>query len=127
MTVTADSAETTIRNLERERYSAVVAGDFDRFAALAHPQLAYTHSNGVTDTLESYLDKCRNGFYVYEHVDHPIDFITIVDDVALVVGEMNANLVADGTEKVLANRALAVWKNGSQGWRLLAYQPTPIS
>ncbi|MGV0739698.1 nuclear transport factor 2 family protein [Mycobacterium syngnathidarum] len=125
--MTAATVETTIRDLEEARYAAVVAGDFDRFAALAHPQLAYTHSNGVTDTLESYLAKCRSGFYVYKRIDHPVDFVTIVDDIALVVGEMNAEIVAGGAEKVLANRALAVWKNTTEGWRLLAYQPTPIS
>ena len=39
---------------------------------VCHPDLMYTHSNGVTDTLASYLEKCRNGFYVYHAVDHPV-------------------------------------------------------
>jgi len=125
MTTTKDVA-TTIRELEDIRYQAILAKDWDRFAELCHPALAYTHSNGVTDTLDSYLEKVRSGFYVYHDVDHPIDFIRIVDDVALVVGEMNAHTTAGGTDKTLRNRCLAVWKNTTEGWRLLAYQPTPV-
>ena len=43
-------------------FAAMVAGDFDDFAALCHPDLIYTHSTAVTDTLDSYLAKCRDGF-----------------------------------------------------------------
>jgi uncharacterized protein (TIGR02246 family) len=124
---TTTDVDATIRSLEDARYEAIIAGDFDRFAELAHPDLAYTHSNGVTDTFESYLEKCRSGFYVYHRVDHPVEFVRIVDDVALVVGEMNADISADGADKVLKNRCLAVWKNTDDGWRLLAYQPTPTA
>lgn len=126
MTETTD-VETQIRALENERYAAIIAGDFDTFAALAHPELVYTHSNGATDTLSSYIDKCTSGFYVYDWVDHPIDFIRVVDDLALVVGEMNASITAGGTAKELRNRCLAVWKATPEGWKLLAYQPTPTS
>ncbi|MBC2637774.1 MULTISPECIES: nuclear transport factor 2 family protein [unclassified Rhodococcus (in: high G+C Gram-positive bacteria)] len=119
-------ATTTIRDLENDRYRAIVDRDLTRFAELSHPDLAYSHSSGETDTLEDYLDKVRSGFYVYHEIDHPIDFIRIVDDVALVVGEMNADITAGGRDKKLRNRCLAVWKNTDDGWRFLAYQPTPI-
>ena len=115
----------TITALERQRFDAVVAGDFDAFAAVAHPELMYTHSNGVTDTLESYLRKCRDGFYVYHQIDHPITKIVIVDDVALVLGEMNADLTSGGTRKRLNNASLAVWVRAGESWQLIAYQPTP--
>jgi len=125
MVETSTDVETLIRSLEDRRYTAIIEGDFDAFATLAHPQLAYTHSDGITDTLSSYLDKCTTGFYVYHRIDHPIDFVRVVDDVALVVGEMNATITAGGTDKELRNRCLAVWKTTPQGWKLLAYQPTP--
>ncbi len=50
----------TIRELEDARYDAVVGQDFDTFARLCHPDLAYSHSSGDTDTLETYLDKVRS-------------------------------------------------------------------
>ncbi|MFD5539748.1 nuclear transport factor 2 family protein [Streptomyces sp. NPDC127079] len=101
--------------------------DWDRFAQLCHPDLAYTHAIGVTDTLDSYLEKVRAGSFAYHDIDHPIDFIRVVGDVALVVGGMNAHVTAGGVERTLRNRSLAVWKHTTGSWRLLAYQPTPTA
>jgi ketosteroid isomerase-like protein len=114
-----------IRELEDRRYAAVVAGDFDDFAAVCHPDLIYTHSNAVSDTLGSYLEKCRAGFYVYHEIDHPVSKIVITGDVALVLGEMNAELTAGGTRKQLRNSCLAVWVREGDTWKLIGYQPTP--
>ena len=118
--------ETTIRALEDERYEAVLRGDFDAFAALAHPELTYTHSNGAVDSLDSYREKVENGFYLYHRIDHPVDKVVVSGDTALVVGEMHADITAGGTRKTLANRALAVWVRADDRWRLLAYQPTVL-
>ena len=117
----------TIRELEDVRYDAVVSQDYSAFESLCHPDLAYSHSSGDTDTLESYLEKIRSGFYVYHEIEHPIDFVRVIGDVALVVGEMNARITAGGRPKRLRNRCLAVWKYSNSGWQLLAYQPTPLS
>ena len=114
-----------ITELERQRFAAVVAGDFDGFAAVCHPDLMYTHSTGVTDTLEEYLAKCREGFYVYHQVDHPVTKIVVVGDIGLVLGEMNADLTAGGVRKQLRNSSLAVWVRDGETWQLIGYQPTP--
>lgn len=126
MTVTTDAA-VTIHALEEARYQAVVDKDWDTFAALCHPELSYSHSSGITDTLAEYLAKGRSGFYVYHRIEHPIDSIRIVDDIALVHGEMNAEITAGGRDKTLRNKCLAIWKYAEGHWRLLAYQPTPVS
>ncbi|WP_245617135.1 nuclear transport factor 2 family protein [Amycolatopsis taiwanensis] len=120
------NVEQTIRDLEDMRYTAVLNGNFEAFRDLSHPALIYTHSSGAADSLESYLDKCRSGFYTYHSINHPIDFITVVDDVALVVGEMHAELTINRKPVTLHNRSLAVWKNTDRSWRFLAFQPTPI-
>ena len=125
-TSTVAEVESAIRALEHARYAAVIAGDVDAFTAYAHPDLAYTHSNGVTDTLESYQDKLRSGFYVYHHIDHPVDRILVAGDTVVVVGEMHADITAGGTRKTLANRAMAVWVRQDDQWLLLAYQPTVL-
>jgi ketosteroid isomerase-like protein len=114
-----------ITELERQRFDAVVAGDFDAFARVCDPDLMYTHSNGVTDSLESYLAKCRDGFYVYHHIDHPVTKIVIHGDVGLVLGEMNADLTAGDVRKSLRNSSIAVWVRDGETWKLIGYAPTP--
>jgi ketosteroid isomerase-like protein len=121
-----ETDESAIRRLEDERYDALLRGDITAFAAHCHSQLLYTHSSGGTDTLESYLAKLREGFYVYHSIDHPISQIVITDDVALVLGEMNADITTGGTEKRLHNKCLAVWVRNETSWSLLAYAPTPL-
>ncbi|MFK3724301.1 nuclear transport factor 2 family protein [Pseudomonas monteilii] len=124
---TPNHVETTIRELEERRYNAILAGDFGIFSAIAHPDLSYAHSNGVVDSVDSYLKKCLDGFYVYHHIDHPIEKIQIHGTTALVFGEMNGEITAGGVRKQLRNKALAVWVNEADEWKLLAYQPTPIA
>jgi 3-hydroxyisobutyrate dehydrogenase-like beta-hydroxyacid dehydrogenase len=118
------AAAEVVQELEDRRYAAVVAGNFAEFERLAHPDLAYTHSNGDVDDLASYREKCESGYYVYHRVEHSVDRIVVAGDTALVIGEMHADLTAGGTRKTLANRALAVWVRGDDGWRLIAFQPT---
>ncbi|MET9259930.1 nuclear transport factor 2 family protein [Amycolatopsis sp. NPDC004079] len=125
-TSTIAQIEAAIRALEEDRYAAMASGDIDAFVALAHPDLAYTHSNAVTDTLDSYQEKLRSGYYVYHRIDHPIDRIITSGDTAVVVGEMHADITAGGTRKTLANKALAVWVRENDRWLLLAYQPTVL-
>ncbi|MFI7483403.1 nuclear transport factor 2 family protein [Kocuria sp. M1R5S2] len=130
MTLTRPSADldtkAQIRELEDQRYDAMLRGAADDFAKLCHKDLTYTHSDGSRDTLASYMDKLTQRFYVYEHIDHPIEDIVLVDDTAVVVGSMNADILAAGAPKRLENLCISVWVRQGDQWRLLAFEPTPV-
>lgn len=121
-----EQTQAQILDLERRRYAAMLSGDIDAFSALAHPELIYTHSNGVVDSLASYAAKCRDGYYQYLRLEHPIDSIVVFETVVLVHGGMSGEIISGGTHKTLNNRALSVWALLGAEWRLLSYQPTPI-
>jgi ketosteroid isomerase-like protein len=87
----------------------------------------YVHSNGAVDTVASYLKKCTDRYYVYHRIDHPIESVRVVGDTVLVFGDMNAEITSGGVRKTLRNKALAVWVATPEGWKLLAYQPTPLA
>jgi hypothetical protein len=114
-----------ILELEDERFDAVLAKDFDAFSRLCHPRLSYTHSNGLRDTLESYVEQCRAGVYDYQRIDHPVEEVILVGDTALVVGRMVADLQVNGRATRLDNASLAVWTREDGTWKFLAYQPSP--
>lgn len=120
-----DTVKAEILDLEDRRYQAVVDGDFDTFRRYCHPDLVYTHSDGSRDSVASYLDKVESGFYVYHRIDHPTDDVLVSGDTAIVVGEMNASITANGKDKDLVNNCIAVWVRENGSWLLLAYQPTP--
>lgn len=121
------SYQNTINALEHERFDAIVSGDLERFTTLCHERLVYTHSDGSRDSLESYVEKVKQGFYRYSHISHPVEEIIIIGGVALVVGRMIADLTIDGTEKKLDNKSLAVWVCEKNQWKFLAFQPTSSS
>ena len=107
MTDTAKDVQ-AIRELEDRRFDAVVAGEFDDFAAVSHPELIYTHSNAVIDT-SSLPGEVPQRLLRLPHGRAPDDKIVILGDTALVFGEMKADLTAGGTRKQLGNSSLAVW------------------
>lgn len=120
--ITAD-----INALEEQRYLAMRLGDLQTFERLSHPELTYIHSNGVKDSLDSYLNKCREGLYVYHRIDHWLDEVRISGNTALAFGEMSADITSHGIDKTIHNRTLTVWLKTGQQWQLLAYQPTPMA
>ena len=68
----------------------------------------------------------RRGYYVYHRIDHPVERVEIVGDAAVVVGRMTADLDSGGVRKSIDCLAIAVWTRSEDGWRLLAYAPTPL-
>jgi uncharacterized protein DUF4440 len=115
-----------VRALEDRRYAAMLAGDIAVLDELLSDRLAYTHSTGGRDTKASYLEKVRNGTFVYDSIEHPVDTILAGEDYALVVGQMVARVWRSGELTTLRNAALAVWVREEGTIRLLAYQPTPL-
>ena len=123
----ADLAVNEIKALEDRRYRAMIDGDTAVLDALCSEDLIYTHSKGDHDDKHSYLHKVRSRYFVYLEVTHPADRILVVDGAALVTGRMTAKVsVADRGIVHVDNRYLAVWVREHGGWKLVAYQPTPI-
>ena len=128
MTNTArDTTIALIRELEDQRYAAMLTSDLDGLNRLLSDRLVYSHSNAERDSKASYLDRVRDRTFVYESIDHPEEKIILADGAAVVIGTMIAKAYWSGELKTLRNGACAVWAKEEDGqWRLVAYQPTPI-
>jgi ketosteroid isomerase-like protein len=126
VTGAAHAQEARIRQLEDERYRAMLDGDVETLGRLLSARLSYTHSNGDRDSKESYLQKVRDGYFVYRSVAHPVDRIEVLAGAALVIGEMHASAEVGGRPAEISSRALAVWAQDGEDWTLIAYQPTPL-
>ncbi|MFD1811649.1 nuclear transport factor 2 family protein [Rhodococcus gannanensis] len=119
-----DTIRGIITDLENERFDLILARNFTAFAQLCHPEMQYTHSSGVREGLDRYIDECKASTYVYHQIEHPIEAITVHGDTALVHGRMKADLSVQGTRKTIDTLSLAVWVNTDEGWKLLGYQGT---
>jgi ketosteroid isomerase-like protein len=126
MTDAADTQSARIRQLEDERYQAMLSGDVETLDRLLSSRLNYTHSNGSQDSKDSYLQKVRDGYFVYRSVEHPVHRIEILGAAAIVLGEMHATADIAGRAAEIHSRSLAVWAQADGDWTLIAYQPTPL-
>jgi hypothetical protein len=126
VTDVAHPQEARIRQLEDERYQAMLDGDVETLDRLLSARLSYTHSTGERDSKESYLQKVRDGYFVYRSIAHPVHRIEVLAGAALVIGEMRASAEVGGRAAEIDSSALAVWAEAGRDWALIAYQPTPL-
>jgi len=121
-----DQIDLIIRTCEAQRSAAMLGGHLDIFSYLFHPDLTYIHSNGAVDNLKSYLEKCRSREFIYHTLNHQIDKVTRVGELAIALGEMVVNVTSGGVRKHLHNRTIMAWQKTDEQWQLLVYQATPL-
>jgi ketosteroid isomerase-like protein len=121
-----DTPAAEVLAAEEARYSAMVAQDFAALDRLLADDLLYTHSNAVTDTKAEYLAALRAGKYRYRAVRREGVTVRIHGDTALVNGRSFIDVDVDGVPRSLANAFINVWVKTPQGWRMSAWQSTPL-
>lgn len=114
-----------LKGIESAFYGAMQRGDASAMAELMAEDCIYIHSFGTRDSKASYLDRVRNGFFVYHRVEVSQDRIVMRGNVAIVVGTMTGVVTAGGVERRLNNIRTSVWAQEAGGWRLVLFQPTP--
>lgn len=119
--------ELAIRQLELRRVAAMRDGDADALGVLLADELFYLHSNATSDSRGSLLAKIRSRELQCPGVVHsPDDQVIVTGDTAVATGRVTGTVQVNGHSVPLHNRALAVWHRQPGGWRLIAYQSTPI-
>ena len=118
MTTTQESSK--VRELEDQRYGAMLGNDLVTLCRLLHEDLTYIHSSGATDSKATYLEGLKTGVWKYENIQRCKESIELHGPVALVFNQLNMEMVSSGKPVALATSTLAVWLCQSDGWRLLA-------
>ncbi|SAK57138.1 hypothetical protein AWB76_02405 [Caballeronia temeraria] len=109
-----------IRQLEDERYTAMLRKDIATLTRLLNERLIYMHSSGVTDTKESYVDGLRSGLWNYRRIERSDVRIEVQGDIALVFAKLAIELMSNDKLKSFEARVLAVWYRKRDGWQLTA-------
>jgi uncharacterized protein (TIGR02246 family) len=122
----AQEAAAQVRAAEDRRYAAMLAADATALADLLADGLVYTHSSGVRETRPQLLARIGAGDLTYVRLEHPVSQVTVLGDAVLVLGEMHGDVVIGGQPRRLDNAVLAVWAAQDGGWRLAAFQGTPL-
>jgi len=124
--VTMQSPLEIINALETERCRALVEKDISALKRLCSDHLVYTHTSTRSDSKKSFVCRVETGFYEYLELIRGESKITVIGSTAFVTGRLQSRVIVEGVQKTLNNAILSVWTEEADGWKFVAYQPTPI-
>ncbi|WP_187272254.1 nuclear transport factor 2 family protein [Zeimonas arvi] len=115
-----------IEALDARRVAATLERDFAALDALIGDDLVYVHSSAAVEDRALYLERLRNGHYVYRGLTGLKRDHRVLGDVVLVNGEVRIDVEVQGKAKQVNARYLQVWARRPGGWQMVSWQSTPI-
>ena len=111
--------------LDRKRADAMVRQDIETLARLLADDLSYTHSDGRTDTKESFLSLISGSAIRYLGVDYSNQEVTDCGDAVIVRGIARMTLLRDpGGAEDYSVLFLDVWARRDGRWQTVGWQAT---
>ena len=117
-----------ILTLDRKRADAMVREDLGALAQLLADDLSYTHSDGRTDTKESFLSLISGPAIRYLGVDYSNQEVVDCGDAVIVRGIARMRLLRDpGGAQDYSVLFLDVWARRDGRWQMAAWQATRVT
>lgn len=123
VTHAAEPAVISALRADKARLAAMMAGDGEALGRLMSDQLRFVHSDGRVESKNDYVKNLMAGDTAYaEAKTSELETLQIAADVVVVLGvqQMRKKLGAEWSDIKL--RYLAVWRNESGTWRMIAWQ-----
>jgi ketosteroid isomerase-like protein len=108
---------------DKARLAAMMAGDGDALAQLMSDQLRFVHSDGRVESKTDYVKNLMAGDTAYADAKtSELETMQIASDVVVVLGMQEMRKKLGPTWSDIKLRYLAVWRNESGTWRMVAWQ-----
>jgi ketosteroid isomerase-like protein len=108
---------------DKARLAAMVAGDADALARLLSDQLRFVHSDGRVESKTDYVKNLMAGDTAYADAKtSELETTQVAADVVVVIGVQEMRKRLGPTWSDIKLRYLAVWRNESGTWRMVAWQ-----
>ncbi|WP_051210663.1 nuclear transport factor 2 family protein [Runella zeae] len=116
------SPETTVTEIEKKRFAALVSKDYAYLDQVLASDLFYCHSNGLIDTKESFVQSIKDGKLVYNEMNPEELKVRIFDKTAIVTGVCAAKVISNGQHLNTRFRFTDVYVRRKQGWQMVTWQ-----
>lgn len=126
---TDDWNEKQVRELERERVNALVAGEVKVLDRILADDLIYIHSSGLVDTKASFIQSIKSGALKYEAMDHDDLAVKMFPDLALITGKTDVKVRSGGPTGELRGlrlRFTCIYARKGGRWQMVGWQSTRI-
>ena len=101
---------------------AILARDKAGLMAMTLPQLSYSHSSGVIQNQQEFVDGVMNAKAVTKSIEFSKTWNTVVGDNAVSRFVWTSESEADGKASQTVIGVLVVWKQDGGSWKILARQ-----
>lgn len=115
-----------ILEMERARCDAMVRADIASLANLFADDMVWVHASAKVDVKDGVLRSIGSGKTKYLEINCSDQAVRLYGNMAIVGGQADMTLVSGGETKVLKNRYTISWVKGSNGWKVVNWQSTPV-
>ncbi len=122
MSLNADATSEQIMSLDRAWAKAVVEKDYTALERITSPNLIYSHSDGMIDTREDFLNRLRKNTSDYQAIDFARMEVKVFGDTAILTARARFHVLAGGRQ---LNNDLAythVYQKTNGNWAMIAHQ-----
>ncbi|GAB4022227.1 hypothetical protein GCM10028808_69320 [Spirosoma migulaei] len=126
--VAATSAdEKTVIETEKKRFLAQINADLPVLDQVLANDLIYAHSNGNTDTKQSYIQSIRDGKTKYTSIDTEEQKVRIYGTTATINGMCMLKAISNGETLNNHLRYLSVYVKNAGQWQMVAWQSLKLT
>jgi uncharacterized protein (TIGR02246 family) len=120
----ASQAEQAVRAAESQRFEALVRQDVPALKRLLADDLTYTHSSGLRQTRDEYLQDIASGKMVYRAIEPGVQRVQVMGATAIITGAAKMLVNTGGADRALELLYTDVHVKRDGRWQLLAWQST---
>ena len=114
-----------IRELERDRFRAMVDGDIPLLSQLLSDSVSYTHTNGKRETKQQFIDSISSGHRRYRQIEvQSQDLVPVGRETCVVTGRALFEMEANNGALLFPVAYTAIQAQEDGHWRLIAWHAT---
>lgn len=114
-----------VRELERERFRAMVDGDGPSLDALLADNVSYVHTNGKRETKRQFIDGITTGRRRYRQIEiQSQEVLPVGCEICVVTGRALIEMEANNGALLFPIAYTAIHTQEDGRWRLIAWQAT---
>lgn len=114
--------ETTVAEIEKQRFAALVSKDFGYLEKVLAEDLFYCHSNGLIDTKTSFIQSIKDGKLTYQEMNVEELKVRIYGKTAVITGVCGAKVLSNGQQLNTRFRFTDVYVKNKVGWQMVSWQ-----
>ncbi|GAB3955354.1 hypothetical protein GCM10028805_42740 [Spirosoma harenae] len=112
----------TVAETEKKRFAAQVSKDYAYLDKVLGNDLVYTHSNGNSDSKESYIQSIRDGKSKYDAIDVEDQKVRVYGNTAIINGICMVKAMNNGETINTHLKYTSVYVRKGPQWQMVTWQ-----